>query len=73
MEEILKGLYATYQEIKDMSEEEIMNEYGGNKSEIINDIEKEIDEYEKGSDVCYMVYDLDPAFSSFESVNSMFV
>lgn len=75
MKDILKGLYETYREFLAMSEEEIMNEYGDKKSDIISDIESEIDYYESkiNENPKGMVYDVDPAFSSFEQVNRMFI
>ena len=75
MKDILKGLYETYREFLSMSEEDIMNEYGDKKSDIIADIESEIDYYESkmNKSSSGMVYDVDPAFSSFEQVNRMFI
>lgn len=75
MKDILKGLYETYREFLAMSEEEIMNEYGDKKSDIIADIESEIDYYESkmNEKPSGMIYDVDPAFSSWEQVNRMFV
>lgn len=75
MNEILKGLYETYREFLAMSEEDIMNEYGDKKSDVIADIESDIDYYESklNEKPSAMIYDVDPAFSSWEQVNKMFV
>jgi hypothetical protein len=73
MKDYMNKLYAIYQEVQAMSEEDILKEYGDCKADVIRDIENEIDGYEKEVEAGNMVFGLDPAFSSFESVNSMFV
>lgn len=71
----MNGIYEAYQEILSMTDEEVFLEYGDIKSEVIADIERQIELYENYDKSEYgdMVYGVDPAFSSFESVNSMFV
>lgn len=69
------GLYEEYQRVLSMTEEEVMTEYEESKDNIIREYEALIADFEKNDETEYgdMIYNIDPAFSSFESVNSMFV
>lgn len=70
----MKGLYDEYQNILSMTEEEVLVEYEESKAKVVKDYECLIDEFESNEKVDNnMVYDVDPAFSSWLSVNSMFV
>lgn len=77
MDEFMKGFYKEYQEVLAMTEEQVMEEYGDCKSYVLSEYEKEIDEYEKreedNEESSCSCYHLDPAFSSWEQVNRMFV
>lgn len=75
MKEYLSSLIREYGKVKEMTEEEVLLEYDDNKDLVLASYEKEIDEFEQSenSEVPRMVYDVDIAFSSWESVNSMFV
>ena len=46
MKEYLNGLMAEYEELKGMSEEEVMKAYDENKAEMMRVFENEIDWYE---------------------------
>lgn len=46
MKEYLNGLMAEYEELKGMSEEEVMKAYDENKAEMMRVYESEIDWYE---------------------------
>ena len=70
----IKGLYDEYQKVLSMSEDEVWVEYEDTKANVVKDYECLIDEFENNDKVDdRMVYDVDPAFSSILSVNSMFV
>lgn len=74
MDDYMKGLYDEYQKVLSMTEEEVLAEYEDTKANVVKDYKCLIDEFEnndKADNV--MVYDVDPAFNAWLSVNSMFV
>lgn len=74
MDDYMKELYDEYRKVLSMTEEEVLAEYEDTKANVVKDYECLIDEFEnndKADNV--MVYDVDPAFNSWLSVNSMFV
>ena len=70
----IKGLYDEYQKVLSMSEDEVLVEYEDTKANVVKDYKCLIDEFENNDKVDdRMVYDVDSAFNSWLSVNSMFV
>ena len=78
---VLNDLYSEYERIKNMPLDEFQQEYGiDDKEEMLEEIQDEIDYYERGDDnedvdeYCGCnTYHLDVGFSSWEQVNAMFV
>ena len=74
MKEYLNDLYKEYQMVKLMTEEQVLCEYDDSKSNVLKSYENSIDSYENCKKKDYtMRYDIDEAFNSWESVNSMFI
>lgn len=75
MKRYLRELIEEYNKVKAMSEEQVINEYDEPKEVVLVNYENDIDYLEnkvKEGNIG-MVYDVDEAFNSWLSVNSMFV
>lgn len=74
MNNYMNGLYDEYQKVLSMTEEEVLVEYEECKAKVVKDYECLIDEFENDEEKDNkMAHNIDPAFNSWLSVNSMFV
>ena len=75
MKRYLRELIEEYNKVKAMLEEQVINEYDEPKEVVLVNYENDIDYLENKvkEENIGMVYDVDEAFNSWLSVNSMFV
>ena len=76
MKEYVYELRRELTKVCSMTESEVMSDYGESRDDVITELERQIERYEREEDeeipVC-STYHLDEAFGSWEEVNRMFV